>query len=76
MTSQVRVSLWVMFRRDYQDQEFFPELMSEPNEASCASQRCTGGDKTEFIECKASRMIPSKSTLTGNDEKVSGDHSV
>ena len=29
--------------------------------------------KTEFIECKASTMIPSKSILADNGEKVSED---
>jgi len=47
--------------------------MSEPNKASFATQKCTGGDKTEFIECKASTIIPSKSTLTDNDDEVSED---
>jgi hypothetical protein len=48
-------------------------LILEPNAPSFASQKCTGGEKTKFIECKASRMIPSKSTLAENGEKVSED---
>jgi len=34
-------------------------------------EKCTGGENTEFIECKASTMISSMSTLAENDEKVS-----
>jgi len=49
--------------------------MSESSGPSFASHKCTGGDKTEFIECKASTVIPSKSTLADNDEKVSEDSS-
>ena len=52
-------------------QECFAESILEPNGPSFASQKCTGGEKTKFIECKASRMIPSKSTLAENGEKVS-----
>jgi len=54
-------------------QEWFAELILEPNGPSFVSQKCTGGGKTEFIECKASTMIPSMSTLADNGEKVSED---
>jgi len=54
-------------------QECFAELILEPNGPSFASQKCTRGENTEFIECKASTMIPSKSTLAENGEKVSED---
>jgi hypothetical protein len=56
-------------------QECFAQLMFEPNGPSSASQKCTGGEKTELIECKASTMIPSKSTPAKNGEKVSEDSS-
>jgi hypothetical protein len=42
---------------------------------SFASQKCTGGENAGFIACKASMMIPSKSTLAENREKVSEDSS-
>jgi hypothetical protein len=48
--------------------------MFEPN-WSFVSQKCTGCEKTEFIECKASTRIRSKSTLAGNGEKVCEDSS-
>jgi len=57
------------------NQEYFAELMYGPNGPSIAFQKCTGGDKSEFIECKASTLIPSKSTLAENDERVSEDSS-
>ena len=50
-------------------------MILEPNGPSFASQKCTGGEKTEFIECKASRIIPSKSNLAENGEKASEDSS-
>jgi hypothetical protein len=56
-------------------QECFAQLMFEPNGPSFASQKCTGGERTEFIECKASTRIPGKSTLSENGEKVSEDSS-
>ena len=56
-------------------QECFAELILEPNGPSFASQKCTGGANTEFIACKASMMIPSKSTLAENGEKASEDSS-
>jgi hypothetical protein len=31
------------------NQYCFAELMSEPNEPSLASQKCTGGEKNEFF---------------------------
>jgi hypothetical protein len=46
--------------------------MSEPKGPF---QKCTGGDETEFIECKASTITSSKSTLADSDEKVSEDSS-
>jgi hypothetical protein len=57
------------------NQECFPELMYETNGPSLASQKCIRGYKTEFIECKASTMIPSKSTLANDGKKVSEDSS-
>jgi hypothetical protein len=56
-------------------QECFAESILETNGPSFASQKYTGVEKTKFIECKASRMIPSKSTLAENGEKVSKDSS-
>jgi hypothetical protein len=41
-------------------QECFAQLILEPNKPCFASQKCTRGEETEFIECKASTMIPSK----------------
>jgi len=49
--------------------------MFEPNGPSFASLKCTGGSQIEFIECKASTIIPSKSTLSDNGKKVSEDSS-
>ena len=49
--------------------------MSEWTGPSFASQKCTEGNKTEFIECKASTRIPSNSTLGDNGEKVPEDSS-
>jgi hypothetical protein len=57
------------------NQECFAELISESNGPSFASQNCTEGDKTELIECKASTMIPDKSTVAENGENVSEDSS-
>jgi len=51
-------------------------LILEPNGPSFVSQKYTGGEKTEFIECKASTLIPSKSALADNGEKVSEDSSI
>jgi hypothetical protein len=45
--------------------------MFEPNGPSFASQTRTGDEITEFIECKASTMIPRMSTLTEIGQKVS-----
>jgi hypothetical protein len=57
------------------NQECCAELMFELSGLSFASQKCTGRDKTELIECKASTMIPSKSTPADNGDKVSQDSS-
>ena len=51
------------------------ELILEPNGPSFASQKCTGGEKSKCIECKASTMIPSMSTFADNGEKVFEDSS-
>jgi len=49
--------------------------MSDLNRASFASQKCTGGEKTEFIEIKSSRVTRRKSSCAGNKEKASEESS-
>jgi hypothetical protein len=44
-------------------QDCFADFMPEPNGPYFVSQKCTGAEKTEFIESKASTMIPRKTTL-------------